>query len=502
MPDTQAPTLEKLAIAPTTPHPPAAAGAPPSSLDQVRAAFRFGWALEELVGRLNSWKAPPLSPSAEDDFPPDLTHQRSSAEHVRELASLLKADGKQIVGANNEPSSTAATLARIDELLAASNNPGATAAYLTGQQRIGIAVPQWDADIVDTIIDQNPAVLTAYELGKALSLTQWRIRDATDQRADDASDPLAVAWRDEFARERTTKIRRHLETLAPIMDARTVAAVSASLSFWSRAYEGNQLASKETSQPPPESTNQSSPSTVSGSGIPTTGDERKKLNDGLEAQLAIWYDLLSGRRQIDGFPVTAVVSNLVRNYARTQLEPWKRGLLVLGGIVIAVALVAIGVVVLLAAFNAPASSQPAAGGLAGGVTALVGFLAARGTGLLDRGTTTVQELETRVAQLQTELSSMMPGASNQPRPLTFRGLAGDVLENVVEQIRLEESKIAISQPLVDYIMGRDLADPPQKVMQDFLTRIIGTDQTSNLDRLQNTLQGLYNDYKSQLPVTL
>ncbi|MBV9600431.1 MAG: hypothetical protein JOZ87_26780, partial [Chloroflexi bacterium] len=48
----------------------------------------------------------------------------------------------------------------------------------------------------------------------------------------------------------------------------------------------------------------------------------------------------------------------------------------------------------------------------------------------------------------------------------------------------------------------DLADPPQKVMQDFLTRIIGTDQTSNLDRLQNTLQGLYNDYKSQLPVTL
>jgi hypothetical protein len=102
-----------------------------------------------------------------------------------------------------------------------------------------------------------------------------------------------------------------------------------------------------------------------------------------------------------------------------------------------------------------------------------------------------------VTQIQTELSNA--GNTSEPPELTFRGLATEVLGNVVEQIRLEEYKVAISQPLVDYIMGRDLSDPPQKVMRDFMTEILETDEASNLDRLTNIFVGLYNDYKSQLP---
>jgi hypothetical protein len=489
---TQAPTLEKLAIAPSPPAAVDGAGAASNNQDQVSAAFRFGWAIEELVGRLNTWPPLVVQPQA-DDFPPDLTHERSPEEQLRELVSLLKANGKQIVGTNDEPPLAAMTLAKINNLLTASAQGSDTAPFLKGDARIGAAIPHWNAEVVDAIIDQNPAVLTAYELGKALSLSQCRIRGAATATATTTvADPFAEAWGNEFSRDRITRIRRHLETLAPSIDARTVAAVSASLSFWSRAYHMSQL----VKTPSPQSSGSTGPQ------LPTAPDERTALMNQLDAQLSIWYDLLSGRRQIEGFPVTGVVSDLVRKYATSQLTPWTTWLLLVLGIVVVMVLVAGGVAVLLGAFNAPTSVQPAAGGLAGGVTALTAFLAARGAGLLDRGTTSVQDLQARVAQVQTELASLTRGTGSELPPLTFRGLAGDVLANVVEQIRLEESKIAISQPLVDYVMGRDLKDPPQKVMQDFLTQILGTDQTSNLERLQNVLQGLYKDYRPEISATI
>jgi hypothetical protein len=233
--------------------------------------------------------------------------------------------------------------------------------------------------------------------------------------------------------------------------------------------------------------------------LPRDQADLTELIGKLDAQLIIWYDLLSGRRRLDGFPVTAVISNLMRNYSQMQLAPWKRYLVVVAGIVVLVVLVAGVVFVLLSAFPQSGTVQPTAGGLAGGLTALTAYLVARGAGLIDRGTVGVEDLQARVAQLQSQIASITSGAGTQPPPMTFRGLAQDVLANVVEQIRLEESKIAISQPLVEYIMGENLKDPPQKVMRDFLTRVIGVDQQTNLDRLQGVLQGLYRDYKPELP---
>jgi hypothetical protein len=495
MADTQAPTLEKLAIAPKPAPPTDGAAAPPSDNVRVAGAFRFGWALEELVWRLRNWSVPKEAESDDDDFPPDLTHQRSSAAHVRELVSLLEANGALIVGQDGKaPPSVAAVITRVKEMLAKSDADGES--DRTGTARIGLSIPGLDVDIVDSIIDQSPEVLTAYELGKALSLTQWRTRDAwaNGGPAGTPGDPgLVAAWGNELAKDRITKLRRHLETLAPAIDPRTVSAVSASLSFWSRAYENGQIAAPGKNLGKDEKPAQQ---------LPNAPADQKRLQDKLDAQLRIWYDLLSGRRQLDGFPVTAVISDLVRNYATAQLAPWKRYLLVVVGIVVLVVLVAGVVYVLLSAFAQSGSVGSAGSGLAGGLTALTAYLAARGSGLLDRGTAAVQDLQTRVAQLQSQVASMMPSASTEPPPMTFRGLAGDVVANVVEQIRLEESKIAISQPLVDYIMSDNPSDPPQKVIRDFLTYVIGVDQQTNLDRLQGVLLGLSKDYSPELPAVL
>ncbi len=98
MANTGAPTLEKLALKSSGPAS-AGAGSKAPDDDQIVSAFRFGWSLEELVWRLNSWQAH-TSPGPDDDFPPDLTHERSSAEHVRELATLLTSDGNKIDAPN------------------------------------------------------------------------------------------------------------------------------------------------------------------------------------------------------------------------------------------------------------------------------------------------------------------------------------------------------------------------------------------------------------------
>jgi len=47
--------------------------------------------------------------------------------------------------------------------------------------------------------------------------------------------------------------------------------------------------------------------------IPADPAGRAKLHGALDDQLANWYDLLTGRRRLDSFPVTGVVSSLVRD---------------------------------------------------------------------------------------------------------------------------------------------------------------------------------------------
>jgi hypothetical protein len=137
--------------------------------------------------------------------------------------------------------------------------------------------------------------------------------------------------------------------------------------------------------------------------------------------------------------------------------------------------------------------------LTGGLTSLVAFFVARGAGLLDRGSQTVEDLQSRVSQIQAQLAGVAAGGQNGPPQLTFESLGRSVLGQVVAQMRLEEAKLAISQPLIDYITQADRNKGPEQVAKDFLEKIMENDEQSNMERLQNMLEGLYQGYKPLIP---
>ena len=107
------------------------------------------------------------------------------------------------------------------------------------------------------IIDQPPEVLTAYELGKALSLTSWQIWSA-QANAVPGTDPVAEAWQAAVNKDRVGQIRRHLTTLTGAMDPQIIASVSASLSFWRRAYDRGYLCGAVTPNPAHRASGQAS----------------------------------------------------------------------------------------------------------------------------------------------------------------------------------------------------------------------------------------------------
>ncbi|MGI9148475.1 MAG: hypothetical protein ACR2IK_18310 [Chloroflexota bacterium] len=475
---TQAPTLDKGALTPGAPRVSAAM----ADQDRLVAAFRFGWGLEELVWWLNDLAAQQASVAVSSppssDFPPDLTHQRTPAERIRELHKLLQVDGPKLLG--NVESVSAVTIGtRIEALIQTYEQKGAITPFLTGDQRIGSFVRLWDADVVDAIIDQPPQVLTAYELGKALSLTSWQIWTAQTSvvpGTPPGTDPIASAWQAVLNKDRVDQIRRHLTTLAASMDAQVIVSVSASLSFWRRAYALGELCGSATPNP----TNP----------IPADASGRTALQTTLDQQLANWYDLLAGRRKLDSFAVTGIVSSLLRDYAQRRWSGLGPALLLAGGVLVVIVLVGVLVWAVLGG-NVAAG---AGAGLTGGLTSLAGFFVARGAGLLDRSSQTIQDLQGRVNEIQARLVGIGVSSQNEPPQLTFESLGRSVLAQVVAQIRLEEAKLAISQPLIDYITQTDGDQAPEQVAKNFLNRIMENDEQSNMERLENVLEGLYRGY--------
>jgi uncharacterized protein YcbX len=85
----------------------------------------------------------------------------------------------------------------------------------------------------------------------------------------------------------------------------------------------------------------------------------------------------------------------------------------------------------------------------------------------------------------------MAGSTGPPGP--SRVPKQDVLSDVVEQLRLEELDLAISDPLVRCVLalrGRETGDP-QKSAERFL-KLVYNDE-SNLKRLKPTFKELYRD---------
>src|SRR5579862_7726702 len=183
---------------------------------RLSAAFRFGWALEELVYRGHVKTHPPASAAAvaataqlDPEFPPDLAHTRSEETLLGNLVQeLISLEPSLLNAPNAQP--PLATFVPADF----SNQVSAVTADNFGA--LSTSLIKWDLDIINQLLksrelDPNDAnhyydVLTAYEVGKALSITLWRIS------LDPSNKSL---WQNElFSDDRITKLQRHLQTLS------------------------------------------------------------------------------------------------------------------------------------------------------------------------------------------------------------------------------------------------------------------------------------------------
>src|SRR5262249_18602246 len=154
-------------------------------MPRLTAAFRFGWALEELVYR-GYRKANPspddvaanAAPTGNVEFPPDLEHTRSEATLLENLTQHLIALEPSVV---NSPDAQAAQVSFAPNDLAAQVN--AVTPETVGN--LGSTLIKWDLDIINQLLKNREQdttnkyhyydVLTAYEVGKAFSVTLWRI---------------------------------------------------------------------------------------------------------------------------------------------------------------------------------------------------------------------------------------------------------------------------------------------------------------------------------------
>jgi hypothetical protein len=489
-----------MAIAPT----PSALAAQPSADDErVIVVLRFGAGLQELIARCQlRTNIPATSTILNDRFAPDMSHILPPDTLLKKtLAELLELEPRVL----GEPPSSQATDAmpsttiniqkRIDDLLAAyksstdasksSTDASPEFKALVSSTQEGIR--SWDTSIVERIINESPAIINGYEVGKALSLQRWSIWEATSLSPANDNTLVVHSWARAFDKERIDSIQRRLGILSTVLDARAVTIVATSLGYWRHALlkldqlKGGPHPQQQPRQPEP---------TAEGA-ISVSPEQRLVLLALLEEQYTNWLDLLTGRRLPESFHVTGIVTSLTTNLAANVWAKVYRNILpiaalILIGIAIVGAVVAILVVV--------PSGAPSGGGLLGSVGAALGgvitFLWSRGRGLFNRGTSTVNQLQERIDALEERATSTL----HLPQ-VPWQDLGQNALSQVVQQIQLEELNLAVSEPLVRYILsldGRDKQSDPLEEAKRFLEVSYG--DKSNLARLLPVFEELYKYY--------
>jgi hypothetical protein len=511
-----APMLNKVAMMP-----PEAAQRHPVERERVIAALRFGEALEELVARsrLQPDEADAAAISADPRFPLDLSHRRNpqaclQGVHAKLLESeaiLLGAlDAGNGSGPAPSPSVEAGVGQKIETILSAYRAQGCDATNLdpllfSGADGIDEAVRLWDASVVERIVEEPPVLLAAYKVGKALSLTRWQVWGATHRApGDEAPEAWRESWNRAFGEQRITGIQRHLDVLDPVVTT----VVATGLGYWRHAL----LSLSEAATPAAPAGDAGNPAVRAAAPseiVVSSEEESERLAVALEEQLANWFDLLTGRRTPESFPVAGIVTTLTKNLT-AGWRAWAQRLLIPG--VIFALVVAAAVALVLAAMGvvswiARGEGEPGTG-LFGGLGATFGavltFLAVRGRALFDRGSDAVDRLRERIDELEEQLESRLnrvQHASDRTtaalglRRVVWRDLGEDVLSSVVKQIRLEELNLAVSDPLVRFVLdrdgGRDANGDPREDIKTFLRLAYGN--RSNLDRLEPVFEELYKN---------
>jgi hypothetical protein len=460
--------------------------------DQARAAFSFGWALEELVIRYRFPAASAAaSPGLDPVFPPDLTHTRSPEAQLQNIRRrLFTLAPKVLAGAAASADALQATTPPLPDEIAQQITTLA-AAFRANPTRqpdctsLDALVAQWDAAIVDAIIDLDPAILTAYEVGKALNLTYCRLWLATAQ-SKAASDPsvLLAAWQQWFGTERLTKINQHLLTLDGVFDSRSVVIVAKSLGYWSGA----------VAQP---DAILSAPPGGAAAGVPAA--RLGALLAALDEQRTYWYDILTERRSLESFPVAAIIASTTMDLGLSWSAGARRLAPVIAGVAVTITVVGL-IIGILTVFVAHSTDNNAAAtgltGLGALISGAISVAIARGTVLFTAGAHAITQIQGRLTDLESEANgtaAVGASASGTGSPISWTAISQETLANVVAQIQLEEFALAVSEPLVTFVLGASstitVAEDPWRRLKRFL-QLIGA--TGNLGRLNGALRRLYN----------
>lgn len=483
------PTLDRMAIAAQE-----GAYARLPCADQARAAFSFGWALEELVIRYRFPAASAAATAGPDPvFPPDLTHTRSPEAQLQSIRRQLFTLAPQVlVGADASADVLQRAESQLPNLIAQQITALAAAFRADATRQpdctpLDALVAQWDSTIVDAIIYLDPAILTAYEVGKALNLTYCRLWLATAQgrAGGDINLPLA-SWQQWLSAGRLAKIEQHLLTLDGVFNPRSVVIVAKSLGYWSRAVAqpGNVL----------------SAITVAAASS-DTALRLDALLTALDEQRTSWYDILTERRSLESFPIAAIITATTMDLGLSWAAGARRFVPAIAGVAATITVVGliIGFLTVLVAHstdnNAAATGLTGLGALVSGAIS-VAF--ARGTMLITAGARAISQLEGRLNSLETA-SNGTPGAGATPpgagagTSTSWASISQEALSNVVAQLQLEEFALAISDPLVTFVLGPNsavtMSEDPWRRLERFLQLLGATD---NLGRLKGALRRLYH----------
>ena len=529
---------------------------------QAVAAVRLGWALEELVARSRMVQAQ-LVAAPGLEFPPDLTHQLSPAGQIRALSRLLKRQEKLLLSPDAAPSNgplpseALATDAALSTFLTA---VGLTVPPVDSLKQIDGLILNWDEAIVEFLLDPDwpsaaasAALVSAFEVGKALSRTRWYIwAEVNAAKLPGAPPPHAVigtapsaAWALMFDGPRVGQIRRQLDGLGDYLGGRTVATVSSSLEYWHNALHNlDRILQAGTPASPAHQVN--APKQDDGQGAPVgrqperkrtyaswprgmaagsvpvsiqvTGDESPNLLAALEEQMDNWYDLLTGRRSPGAFPITGIITRLLDELGREALSQAQslgtrllRGtLLTLAPVVGILLVLVVAVTLILIAVGGPGNADPVARGAAGvgaGLTGLVALIASRGSALFNQGQTAVSDLQQRIARLEGQVQERLTALeAAAPAPIkqvattaaaavpafSWQKVWQDAMMDVVGQLKIEELNLAVSEPLVRYVLtpqGEQTTNDPMLAIRRFLELVY--DSTSNVERLEAVFTDLY-----------
>lgn len=485
------------------------APAPLSPTQQrILACFQLGWKIEQLAGvcRVQDQRDTADQPG----FPPDLPAAQLQQVQLlmQELGALLSRLGISSAASGNGSRSGPAA-----PDLGAAVQSWITAGT-TDPSPILTALLSLDSTVVPYLVTEEPdsASETAYELGKALGLTYWDIVVAGQQPGPEA---VPRAWAVLFASERVRAIQRRLSLLGSIFSqpdsagtnpsaaqvAQAMQVVSSSLEYWRHAVRNLDAITAAAHRHPPlrRSESASPPSSplidsVIQSSLAGQPDVFPLLLSSLQAQQAVWYDILTGQRSVDSLCPTGILLSITEDMVGNTWKRLKHFLPLLAGLFITIAifgvLVALGVIVLHKFIGQDASAAASVLTVLGaGAT----YMAATGSTLLRRGQSAARQVELRTQEVVNDVQQTAQEVVKATGPAGARAavLVHQGLDAVIEQIKQEEYTVLASQPLVLFVLRRaqqETGDPLQDATA-FLRLVYGG--RSNLERLLTIFPEMY-----------